>query len=69
MIIEYKRFDVQKNELVPYVITNVEKIQAHVRNLFYWKVGAPKWMYRLDLIDCKDVRIYDNETKNNFRAG
>lgn len=62
MLIKFKRYDASKNEVVQHIVTNVDHCQCGVRKLFYWKVGAPKWMYLIDLLEVSDVRI-ENETK------
>lgn len=63
MLIKFKRYDALKKENVQHIITNVDHVQVHVKYLFYWLIGQPKFMFRINTTDVNDVRI-ENETKN-----
>lgn len=61
MFIKYRRYDALKKENVQHIITNVDHIQAHVKYLFYWLIGQPKFIFRINMTEVNDVRI-ENET-------
>lgn len=63
MLIKFKRYDALKKVNVQHIITNVDYVQVHVKHLFYWLIGQPKFMFRINTTDVNDVRI-ENETKN-----
>ena len=57
MTIKYKRYDPLKKATIQHIVLDVDHVSCHAHHMYYWLIGKPKFMFRLNFDEVCDVRI------------